>query len=147
MTKHYLFSWESFPLKTHKYTFAALHDLIAHFIFFTKIFSARMNFEKLNLLLVSKTIWCLFKNKMNQAILSSRWPSSKPENMNRKMNCHSHTMTLKPSILNVWIMICSEFVVHGLVKCIFLQILNHHTRWHDQKIDVFSQVQECRSNK
>jgi hypothetical protein len=24
---------------------------------------------------------------------------------------------------------------------------NHKSLWHDQKIDVFSQVQECRSNK
>jgi len=44
------------------------------------------------------------------------------------MNCHPHTMTFKPSILNVCIMICNELVAHELTKCISLQRPNHHTR-------------------
>jgi hypothetical protein len=44
------------------------------------------------------------------------------------MNCHLHTITLEPSILNVCIMICSELVAHELTKCISLQRPNHHTR-------------------
>jgi hypothetical protein len=45
------------------------------------------------------------------------------------MNCHPHTMTFEPGIVNVCIMICNELVAHELTKCISLQRPNHHTRW------------------
>jgi len=45
------------------------------------------------------------------------------------MNCHPHTITFEPGIVNVCIMICNELVAHELTKCISLQRPNHHTRW------------------
>jgi len=53
--------------------------------------------------------------------------------MNRKMNSHPHTMTLESGVLNIYIIVCSGFVIHRLMKCISLQSLNHHTR-RDQSL-------------
>jgi len=63
---------------------------------------------------------------MNQTTPSLRWLNSKPKYMNQKMNSHPHTMTLESGVLNVYIIVCSGFVVHRLMKCISLQSLNHH---------------------
>jgi hypothetical protein len=64
---------------------------------------------------------------MNQTTPSLRWLNSKPKYMNRKMNSHPHTMTLESGVLNVYIIVCSGFVIHRLMKCISSQSLNHHT--------------------
>jgi hypothetical protein len=71
--------------------------------------------------------------QMNQATPSLRWSNSKPKYISRKMNSHPHIMTLKPSVLNICIMVCSGFIAHGLMKCISLQSANHHTR-RDQSL-------------
>ena len=64
---------------------------------------------------------------MNQVTPLLRLSNSKPKYMSKKMNSHPYIMTLKSSVLNVCIMVCSGFVAHGLMKCMSLQSPNYYT--------------------
>jgi hypothetical protein len=84
-TKHYSFSWESFLIRTHKYTFEASRDLIDAIRLFPY-----WSFEKLNLHFDFKNNLMFIQNNnfdillvewcMNQATPSLRWLKKKKRN-------------------------------------------------------------------
>ena len=51
--------------------------------------------------------------------------------------------------MHEWLYKCTQyFKVEEINDIKKLKLTSHYMNdWHDQKIDVFSQVQECRSNK
>jgi hypothetical protein len=68
-TYHYSFSWESFLIRTHKYTLEASRDLIDTIHLFYQNQFPYWSFEKLICILISKIIWYLFKNDIFDILL------------------------------------------------------------------------------
>ena len=137
-TKHYSFFWESFLIKTHKHIFEALCDLIDTIhLFYQNQFPVGVLKKNWSRILVSKIIWCLFKNDIFD-ILLVEWQVNKQllhrgdQTLKRKRKKKwINTLTpwlLNNVFLNVWIMVCSELVAHNSWNA-SLQRLNHLIRW------------------
>jgi len=136
-TKHYSFFWESFLIKTHKYIFEALRDLIDAIHLFYQNQFPYWSFEKLilhfdfenNLMCIQKLyFWhstCRMTSESSNSFIkvTKLWKEKKKKWIN--------TLTpwlLNNVFLNVWVMVCSELVAHNSWNA-SLQRLNHHTGW------------------